>query len=99
MDNTADLLLLGGHDASVLKRFYEMTVSSVARALHLDAGLEPAQVRDRLRRIGEDRGVSVDLDAVHERVRSLAAEGPRAASMLKTAGEIHRWKREMTHGL
>lgn len=97
VNNTADLLLVGGYDLSILKRFYETTVAGVARAFHLDPRLDPAQVRDRLRRIGTSRGVTVDLDAVHDRIQDPDASQP--AWVLRTAGEIHRWKQEMTHGL
>lgn len=99
MNNTAELLVLGGHDRSILGRYYETTVSGVARALHLDVRLDAAEVRDRLTRIGQNRGVSVDLDSLQDRMEKLGQEQARTFSMLETAGDIHRWKREMTHGL
>lgn len=99
VENTAALLRLGGHSAYTLGRYLESLKYEVARTLHAPAGLAPAELRDRLRRLGRRRRVTEDLAALETsvaRLRSSAAPPPGA--VLTVARRVHRWRQEMLSG-
>jgi hypothetical protein len=100
IENTADLLDRGGHGARILQRYHEQALAETVRRLRLDGRLTAAGQRERLAGIGRARGVTTDLQAVEARVLDGVAGLPTSGQqILELAGEIHRWRREMTHGL
>ncbi len=99
VENTAALLRLGGHSAYTLGRYLESLKHEVARTLHAPAGLAPAELRDRLRRLGRRRRVTEDLAALETSVTRLREErAPAPAAVLAIARRVHRWRQEMLGG-
>jgi hypothetical protein len=99
VENTAALLRLGGHSAYTLARYLESLKYEVARTLHAPAGLAPAELRDRLRRLGRRRRVTEDLGALEASVARLKDDAaPAPAAVLAVARRVHRWRQEMLGG-
>ncbi len=100
IENTAQLLNHGGHASRVLQQYHEQALADTARQLRLDGRLTAGERRERLLGIGRARGVTTDLRAIEERVLDgVSGLRTRPQQTLELAGEIHRWRREMTHGL
>jgi hypothetical protein len=99
VENTAALLRLGGHSAYTLARYLESLKHEVARTLHAPAGLAPAELLDRLRRLGRRRRVTEDLGALETSVARLREDAaPPPAAVLAVARRVHRWRQEMLGG-
>jgi hypothetical protein len=99
IDNTAGLLLHGGHAGAGLRRYLELNVRRVAAAYHLRAELEPPERRARLERIGAGRGAS-NLEALERQVTQVAADrSPGAAArVVRAARRVRTWTTEMLDG-
>lgn len=98
IDNTATLLLAGGHTADSLARYHRQTEQAVAASLFLPPGLSTAEVRRRLEEVAESRGAPIDLAAVERQIEALDGGHDAAARALEIARRLHRWRQEMTHG-
>lgn len=99
VDNTAALLRLGGHSAYTLGRYLESLKYEVARTLHAPADASPAELRDRLRRLGRRRRVTEDLGALETSVARLRDHAsPPPSVVLAVARRVHRWRQEMLSG-
>jgi hypothetical protein len=99
VDNTAALLRVGGHSAYTLARYLESLKYEVARTLHAPAGAPPAELRDRLRRLGRRKRVTEDLAALETAVARLRdGAAPPPAVVLAVARRVHRWRQEMLSG-
>ncbi len=99
VDNTAALLRLGGHSAYTLARYLESLKYEVARTLHAPAGANPAELGERLRRLGRRRRVTEDLGALETSVARLRDDAaPPPAVVLSVARRVHRWRQEMLSG-
>jgi hypothetical protein len=99
VDNTAALLRMGGHSAYTLARYLESLKYEVARTLHAPAGAAPAELRDRLRRLGRRKRVTEDLAALETSVARLRdGAAPAPAVVLAVARRVHRWRQEMLSG-
>lgn len=110
IENTALLLRQGNHFDESMDRYLQWTVR---RAHHLfnpygfnpygegSAGPRPHGLRQqvaRLARLGERRGVTVDLDRVARGVVTLAGRGKDPRRALSLARQLYRWRKEMEDG-
>lgn len=93
VENTAALGRYAGHDAAALERYWQTTLTGVARALHAPSGLDRTGLFDWLTRIGEGRGAAETPAAL-----ALAAASAGPAERLAAARRIHRWRRAMLVG-
>jgi len=104
IENTADLLVHGGHGGSVLRRYFERTIDEVARAFHAPPDADAASrfgVVERAsatRRTRERPGILAEevRSALHTRRGAKSHVGARRA--LIVAVRIHRWRQEVLHG-
>lgn len=92
VENTAQLLVQGGHHAHSLQRYLRANVAAAAAACAVSPGLPPEEQRRILAAIGMSRGVTEPLEALD---RDVASALPRSA--LEVARRIYRWRREITH--
>ncbi len=98
IENTAELLHSGGHDAHILDRYVRVAIQDVARRLHIPPARSFAELCDRLQHLSNLRRISVDLHALLAATRELAGAGrPQPSHVLEIAGRIHRWRKEMIH--
>ena len=99
IDNTANLLLFGGHSRSMLSRYLATTLREAGRALQAPEGLGDEELRGWLAKVARRRGVSVDLESLREEVRALE-RGKRAdrARVLPLARRVHRFRKEILDG-
>ena len=96
---TAELLHRGGHGAHVLARYLASAVQEVARTTQAPQGLSGAALDEWLRHVESARKPSRTLSELRQRVSEAKAMAPRdARRLVTTAGAIHAWRREMTHG-
>jgi hypothetical protein len=99
IDNTASLLLFGGHTAHGLQRYHEVAVETVARRLHAAPGLAPEQQTAWLDRIGRARNLDDSLAAIGSEVSRITGEKrPDHRAILAAANRIYRWRQEMIDG-
>lgn len=110
IDNTAELLVRGGHAADSLARYYRYTLQAVAAHYFLPPDLPPAELVDRLAKLaarpGAARGrtgraAAGELPAIERRIRRLGEadagrRGEERAAAL--ALSLYRWRMEMTDG-
>jgi hypothetical protein len=112
IDNTAELLLRGGHAADTLARYYRYTLQAVGAHYFLPADLPPAELAARLDRLAlpaalgrppgpgsaEVRGRLARLERRMARLAGAAAgrRGEERAAAL--ARELYRWRQEMMDG-
>lgn len=97
IENTADLLVTGGHHALSLDRALRSAVQAAARSVHVPAGLPPSAVTEWLQRAEAARGVEPTLSEVEAevaRVRTGGRADPRA--VLSAARLVHAWRTLMT---
>lgn len=99
IDNTARLLLHGGHGAAILGRYLRVALRDVARRRHAPPGLDDARLLawldsrpggGRARLTGD--GVSRDVAA------AMAGRPGDDARLVRAARRIHRWRQEMLDG-
>lgn len=99
IDNTASLLHFGGHGNHMLSRYLQTSILDVKRGLHLPATLWHAPLIERLDRIGNARGLSINLTRLIEQVTNEnEAARTHERHVLLIANRIYRWKQEMLHG-
>jgi hypothetical protein len=99
VDNTADLIRVGGHSAHALERYLASAVQEVAQRTHAPASVRGAELSGWLARAGKARGAGESLTDLEVEVRELRAGVlPEPRRLVAAAGRIHRWKREMTDG-
>jgi hypothetical protein len=98
IDNTATLLLAGGHTADSLARYHRQTEQAVAASLFLSPGLSSAEMRRRIEDVAASRGTPIDLAALERQIEALDGGRDAAARALEIARRLHRWRQEMTHG-
>jgi hypothetical protein len=99
VDNTASLLMFGGHTAHGLCRYRDVTVDMVARQLHATPGLSEQERAIWLDRVGRARGARESLREINAEVQEIAQEKrPDGRSVLKVANRLYRWRQEMTDG-
>lgn len=98
LDNTAQLLLLGGHHGEILARYWNQTLHAVADAGHVPAG-ESAVRLERLQLASTKRDLADHPRDLQQALAALSTDG-RATPIhfLRLARRIHAWRQEMTHG-
>ena len=95
VSNLAELLLLGGRTADALAKYFRTAVAAVSTRLGIERELTRGEAVERLARIGESRGLAVDVRNLEEEVRSvLVAERFDEGRVISLARAIHRWKKE-----
>ena len=87
VENTASLLVHGGHADHLLARYGAQCRARVATAYHLPADLTDGERRERLAALGPGRAPPPEPDGT-----------PDAYGLLEAAGRVHRWREEMLHG-
>lgn len=97
--NMAELLLVGRRSPEVLQKFFRNAVATVALRTVGRTGSARRDDVKRLARIGESRGLSVDLADLDDRVRDLARrERFDEGRAMALARDIHRWRKEFLDG-
>ena len=99
LQNIAKLVEFTGHHEVMVRRYVFETVRDVARQLHAPRGLSTAALVAWLQRVGAARGISTDCGALISETETLA-DGRRrsAASLVRLARDIHRWRGEIVDG-
>jgi hypothetical protein len=99
LQNIAKLVEFTGHQDMMIKRYVLETVRDVGRQLHAPRGLSGAGLVAWLQRVGAARGVDIDCAALVGEAERLA-DGRRrgAASSVRLARDIYRWRGEIVDG-
>ncbi len=96
IENTAQLLMFGGHSGSVLKRYYDHVVVSAASFYRLSPELTR---NERISRLNALSNSSIDLETLRQEVRTAAHRtGGYEHHVLHTAQQIRQWREETVHG-
>ena len=99
IENTAELLKLGGHSPHTLSRYLRSSVREVSRALHAPSGTGSAGSRKWLDRAGEARGIRISLSQLEASVADIIrTKRKEDASVIAVAWRIHEWRTEMLDG-
>jgi hypothetical protein len=97
IDNTAELLRLGGHSSRTLQRYWQTSFQAVCQDLHAHPALSPRQRREWLAKLGERRGTE-DLSKLEREVEALSKAQADPARVVALASRIYRWRTEIVHG-
>jgi hypothetical protein len=89
--STAALLHYGGHHADAVRRYLQLTVADVRRALHAPAAASTAWLDD----VHRSRGGTIALADLERE----AGTETHPRNLIALADRIYRWRMEMTHGL
>jgi len=99
LQNVAKLIAFTGHEATMVRRYVQETIRTVASQLHAPAGLSGERLLAWLQRVGLARGVEANCDEISQRAAQLAESGRRdLKSADRIARDIYQWKQEMTNG-
>ena len=98
VENTALLLGAGGHYDESVDQYLQWTARRAAERFSVPTGGGLRRLVARLARLGERRGVSVDLDRVARGVVTLAGRGKNPRRALDLARDLYRWRKEMEDG-
>ncbi|PID80991.1 hypothetical protein CSB20_04595 [bacterium DOLZORAL124_64_63] len=100
LDNTAELLAVGGHGPYILERYFRSATATVCHRLHLGAPADGSRDRQRLITITQSRCPEFDFTRMSRDVPAAAGEpSVKNSQVLTMARAIWNWQREMTHGL
>lgn len=97
IDNTAGLLVAGGHDKALLNRYVDFTVADIARKLHAPDGMdEQAKVAwlDRLSRARKAKRGARDLITYLQKVGGSGRQSDRVA-VVRAARRLNQWKKDL----
>ena len=99
LQNIAKLIEFTGHQEIMVRRYVLETVRDAGRQLHAPRGLSGAALVAWLQRVGAARSVDVDCAALIGEAERLA-DGRRrsAASLVRLARDIYRWRGEIVDG-
>jgi hypothetical protein len=99
LQNIAKLVEFTGHHEVMIRRYVFETVRDVARQLHAPRGLSTPALVSWLQRVGAARGITTDCGTLMSETEALA-DGRRrsAASLVRLARDIHRWRGEIVDG-
>ncbi len=93
IENTAQLLIHGGHTRDSLARYFRDTLRAVAAHHQISADLTEGQVVARLQTIADAKRLELRLSQVQGQISRSALSAERALRLAKT---IHQWRTEMT---
>ncbi|HVJ51691.1 MAG TPA: DUF4350 domain-containing protein [Aliidongia sp.] len=95
--NAARLITFGGHRRIIAGRYAQAIIRDAAARLHTPPGLDEGETVDRLRRIGQLRGMPIDVSVTFYRIKDLAAD-PKAdpALLAPLVRDLHLWKQSIT---
>jgi len=96
IDNSAQLLALGGHTAESLEAYFDQTLRSVAARYAMPADTDGDAMLDSLQRVSDAKGLEMRLADLRRRIRGNGRIGDERA--VRTARRLHRWRMEMTDG-
>lgn len=95
--SSASLLDHAGYQAAILKRYCSMVLQDTGRQLRAPPHASEAELAAWLDRTAERRGAP---SASHDLLNRVAAANPSdLATLLGEARAIHRWKKDMLHGV
>lgn len=97
IDNTASLLLFGGHMGEILGRYLAVVRRRTAHKLHAPQGLSDAQLSDWLEHVARTRGVTESFTKL-ERSIDMMAQGSFVSTgrVVITGVRLWKWEQEMT---
>lgn len=94
--NTADLLRVGGHAPSMLRRYAQDAEREALRRLNLEHR-DPAEARAALGRVALARGLP-SPESLAEEAEQAGRRGADPRRLVELGTRIHRWREELTHG-
>jgi hypothetical protein len=98
IDNTAKLLVNGGHAGDSLLLYFRQTTRAVAAGYFLPPDLPDGERLVRLQRITHLRGLTWDLAAMERSIHRLPDGRRGGEPAAKIARRLHEWRLEMTNG-
>ena len=98
IDNTAKLLVNGGHAGDSLFLYFRQTTRAVAAHFFLPPDLPDAERLARLQRITHLHGLTWDLAALERSIHRLPDGRRGGDAAAKIARRLYDWRTEMTNG-
>jgi hypothetical protein len=98
IDNTAKLLVNGGHAGDSLMGYFRQTTRAVAAHYFLPPDLPDAERLARLQRITHLHGLTWDLAALERSIYRLPDGRRGGEPAAKIARRLYEWRLEMTNG-
>ncbi|HET9213066.1 MAG TPA: hypothetical protein VFR03_21845 [Thermoanaerobaculia bacterium] len=98
IDNTAKLLVNGGHAGDSLLLYFRQTTRAVAAHYFLPPDLPDAERLVRLQRITHLHGLTWDLAALERSIHRLPDGRRGGEPAAKIARRLYEWRMEMTNG-
>ncbi len=96
IDNTTELLIVGGQKKQLLDRYFKQSAVEVAKALHIKTTFRPAWPQ-RFDEIAEQRGLKVRYHDIETRMTAFM-RGDQRSGARALAVDIYQWKKAMTDG-
>lgn len=94
---TAGLLGYRGRVVDSALVYFDQTLAEVGRHFHVPVGSKGSALASRLERISRERGVPIELAPLRKRLATLSGSEPHVRdAAVRIAGEIHRWRQELT---
>jgi hypothetical protein len=98
IDNTAKLLVNGGHAGDSLLSYFRQTTRAVAAHYFLPPDLPEAERLARLQRLTHLHGLTWDLAALERGIHQLPDGRRGGEPAAKIARRLYEWRLEMTNG-
>ncbi len=98
IEATTALLRRAGHAGYALGRFRDAVTYSVARRLHVSPKMNAVRLHEVLDRLGERRGVSVNISVLSKEIDALRVRRVGPTRALAAARRLSQWKQEMLRG-
>lgn len=98
IDNTAKLLVNGGHAGDSLMLYFRQTTRAVAAHFFLPPDLPDAERLARLQRITHLHGLTWDLAALERSIHQLPDGRRGGDAAARIARRLYDWRMEMMHG-
>lgn len=93
IENTAQLLIHGGHTGDSLARYFRDSLKTVAAHFQISVDLNEMELMTRLQTIADAKKIDLRLVQVKAQISRSVLSPERAMRLAKT---IHRWRMEMT---
>ena len=98
IDNTAKLLVTGGHAGDSLLRYFRQTTRAVAAHYVLSPELADGERLARLQRLTDSRGLRLSLGALERGIGGLPQGKRGEEQAARLARRLHEWRLAMTQG-